>query len=73
MLILNLWGISFYPVVVVALGNDLLFNFIVGRCTVEDVSTRGASITKNLKFSKSQIAVKIYQEFASDYLVLIIS
>ena len=41
--------------------------------TVEDVSTGGASITKNLKFSKSQIAVKIYQEFASDYLVLIIS
>ena len=32
MLILDLWGISFHPVVVVGLGNDLLFNFIVGRC-----------------------------------------
>ena len=32
MLILDLWGISFHPVVVVDLGNDLLFNFIVGHC-----------------------------------------
>ena len=32
MLILDLWGISFHPVVVVGLGNDLLFNFIVGHC-----------------------------------------
>ena len=34
MLILDLWGISFHPVVVVGLGNDLLFNFIVGHCDV---------------------------------------
>ena len=33
MLILDLWGgISFHPLVVVGLGNDLLFNFIVGHC-----------------------------------------
>ena len=32
MLILDLWGISFHPVVVVGSGNDLLFNFIVGHC-----------------------------------------
>ena len=32
MLILDLWGISFHPAVVVGLGNDLLFNFIVGHC-----------------------------------------
>ena len=32
MLILDLWGISFHPVVVVGLGNDLLFNFILGLC-----------------------------------------
>ena len=32
MLILDLWGISFHPVVVVGLGNDLLFNFILGHC-----------------------------------------
>ena len=32
MLILDLWGISFHPVVVVGLGNDLLFNFIVAHC-----------------------------------------
>ena len=35
MLILDLWGISFHPVVVVGLGNDLLFNFIVGHCDTE--------------------------------------
>ena len=34
MLILDLWGISFHPVVFVGLGNDLLFNFIVGHCVV---------------------------------------
>ena len=34
MLILDLWGISFHPVVVVGLGNDLLFNFIVGHCAL---------------------------------------
>jgi hypothetical protein len=32
MLILDLWGISFHPVVVVGLGNDLLFNFILVHC-----------------------------------------
>ena len=32
MLILDLWGISFHPVVVVGLGNDLLFNFVVAHC-----------------------------------------
>ena len=36
MLILDLWGISFHPVVVVGLGNDdLLFNFIVGHCVLK--------------------------------------
>ena len=34
MLILDLWGISFHPVVVIGLGNDLLFNFIVGHCVL---------------------------------------
>ena len=37
MLILDLWGISFHPVVVVALGNEIcLPNFILGqvsKCT----------------------------------------
>ena len=28
-------GISFHPVVVIGLGNDLLFNFIVGHCVKE--------------------------------------
>ena len=32
MLILDLWDISFHLVVVVGLGNDLLFNFIVAHC-----------------------------------------
>ena len=32
MLILNLWGISFHPAVVVGLDNDLLFNSSVGHC-----------------------------------------
>ena len=32
MLILDLWGISFHPVVFVGSGNDLLFNFSVGHC-----------------------------------------
>ena len=32
MLILDLWGISFHPAVVVGLGYDLLFNFSVGHC-----------------------------------------
>ena len=35
MLILDLRGISFHPVVVVGLGNDLLFNFIVGHYGTE--------------------------------------
>ena len=34
MLILDLRGISFHPVVFVGLGNDLLFNFIVGHCAM---------------------------------------
>jgi hypothetical protein len=34
MLLLDLRGISFHPVVVVGLGNDLLFNFIVGHCVM---------------------------------------
>ena len=34
MLILDLWGISFHPVVVVGLGNDLLFNFLLGHCEI---------------------------------------
>ena len=32
MLILDLWGISFHPAVVAGLGNDLLFNSILGHC-----------------------------------------
>ena len=32
MLILDLWGISFHPAVVVGSGNDLLFNSSVGHC-----------------------------------------
>ena len=32
MLILDLWGISFHPAVVVGLGHDLLFNSSVGHC-----------------------------------------
>jgi hypothetical protein len=32
MLILDLWGKSFHPAVVVGLGNDLLFNSSVGHC-----------------------------------------
>ena len=32
MLILDLWGISFHPAEVVGLGNDLLFNSILGHC-----------------------------------------
>ena len=31
MLILDLWGISFHPAVVVGLGNDLLFNSYLGQ------------------------------------------
>jgi hypothetical protein len=36
MLILDLCGISFHPVVVVGLGIDLLFNFVVGHCDKQD-------------------------------------
>ena len=43
MLILDLWGISFHPVVVVGLGNDLLFNFILVHC---------ADLNKMLMFLK---------------------
>ena len=38
--------------------------------TVEDGSTGGAWIQKLHDFAKSQIAMKIYQEFASDYFIL---
>jgi hypothetical protein len=34
MVILDLWGISFHPAVVVGLGNDLLFNSILAHCAV---------------------------------------
>ena len=34
MLILDLWGISFHPAVVVGLGNDILFNSSVGHCGI---------------------------------------
>jgi hypothetical protein len=47
MLILDLWGISFHPVVVVGLGNDLLFNFIVGHCALKN------TIVTMLCFSQS--------------------
>jgi hypothetical protein len=32
MVILDLWGISFHPAIVVGLGNDLLFNSILAHC-----------------------------------------
>ena len=32
MVILDLWGISFHPAVVIGLGNDLLFNSILAHC-----------------------------------------
>jgi hypothetical protein len=32
MVILDLWGISFHPAVVIGLGNDLLFNSILVHC-----------------------------------------
>ena len=32
LLILDLWGISFYAVVVVGLGKDLLFKSVLGHC-----------------------------------------
>ena len=32
MLILDLWGISFHPLVVVGLGNDLLFKSVLAHC-----------------------------------------
>jgi hypothetical protein len=35
MVILDLWGISFQPAVVVGLGNDLLFNSILAHCAGE--------------------------------------
>ena len=38
MVILDLWGISFHPAVVVGLGNDLLFNSILAHC--EEVKFR---------------------------------
>ncbi len=34
MVILDLWGISFHPAVVVGLGNDLLFNSILAHCAL---------------------------------------
>ena len=34
MVILDLWGISFHPAVVVGSGNDLLFNSILAHCAV---------------------------------------
>ena len=42
MLILDPWGISFHPAVVVGLGNDLLFNSILGHCEM------AAELFKNL-------------------------
>ena len=41
MRILELWGISFHPVVVVGLGNDRLFNFTVGHCVEQFFITVG--------------------------------
>ena len=37
MVILDLWGISFHPEVVVGLGNDLLFNSILGPCVLRRI------------------------------------
>ena len=51
MLILDLWVISFHPVVVVGLGNDLLFNFIVGHC--EKVSAQKFRTNETLKLEIS--------------------
>jgi hypothetical protein len=39
MVILDLWGISFHPAVVVGLGNDLLFNSILAHCATSVVLT----------------------------------
>jgi hypothetical protein len=43
MVILDLWGISFHPAVVVGLGNDFLFNSILAHC--------GNTICTYLKYS----------------------
>ena len=36
MVILDLWGISFHPAVVVGLGNDLIFNSILAHCDCDN-------------------------------------
>ena len=53
MLILDLWGINFHPVVVVGLGNDLLFNFIVGHCGREQTTVGYTVRMLLLKITKS--------------------
>ena len=55
MLILDLWGISFHPAVVVGLGNDLLFNFIVGHCEegAEQYHVNFSCINMKMLFQKN--------------------
>ena len=64
MLILDLWGISFHPVIVVGLGNDLLFNFIVGRCVYGRPLVK-PSDHENLPFIGSSLALKLVGRFLS--------
>ena len=54
MVILDLWGISFHPAVVVGLGNDLLFNSILAHCAQLPISagTSHSMAMGNLNKSK---------------------
>ena len=60
MLILDLWGISFHPVVVVGLGNDLLFNFIIGHCAIDCKETRKKKHRQKNLAKGCVISVKIF-------------
>jgi hypothetical protein len=50
MVILDLWGISFPPAVVVGLGNDLLFNSIIAHC--DSATFDGQCQEKEIHFSQ---------------------
>ena len=58
MLILDLWGISFHPAVVVGLGNDLLFNSILAHCVTQPFSRPLVwwDYSRSLALSSSEIA-----------------
>ena len=62
MLILDLWGISFHPVVVVGLGNDLLFNFTVGHCGMGNVPIETNEDTDRVAPSKNLGVYSIHLE-----------